>query len=112
MNGKLVYSSRQGRICPECERPVPDCECQAESTAATSDGIVRVGRETKGRKGKGVTTVSGIALPSAELKKLGKRLKQRCGTGGTVRDGVIELQGEHRDTVIGELTKLGMTVKR
>ena len=74
--------------------------------------MVRVGRQTKGRRGKGVTVVTGVPLSGADLTRLAKALKQRCGTGGTVKDGVIEIQGDHRDTLVAELTKQGFTVKR
>jgi translation initiation factor 1 len=76
------------------------------------DGVVRVGRETKGRKGKGVTVVTGLRLGEAELSVLARRLKKRCGAGGTVKDGVIEVQGEHRDTIVSELESQGYQVKR
>jgi translation initiation factor 1 len=76
------------------------------------DGIVRVSLDTKGRKGKGVTVVKGVLLDAAALTQLGKQLKASCGSGGTVKDGVIEVQGDHRDTVIATLQKQGYTVKR
>ena len=97
---RLVYSTDGGRI----------KENIAEQTFAT-DGIVRIRRETKGRKGKGVTTVSGLGLAEAELKTLAKQLKQKCSTGGTVKDGVIEIQGDHRDKLKAELENLGHNVK-
>jgi translation initiation factor 1 len=81
-------------------------------TAPRGDGIVRVGRETKGRKGKGVTVVVGVPLASDALEELATRLKRRCGSGGTVHEGVIEIQGDHRDTLVAELGRLGYTVKR
>lgn len=111
-NGGLVYSSEQGRICPGCSQPVKECACSKTTPAPQGDGIVRVGRQTKGRKGKGVTLVTGVPLDGAGLKGLGKELKQRCGTGGTVKDGVIEIQGDHRDTLVEELKKKGYVVKR
>ena len=74
--------------------------------------MVRVARETRGRKGKGVTVVTGVPLAGDELERLARQLKQRCGAGGRARDGVIEIQGEHRDTLVVELEKLGYTVKR
>ena len=77
-----------------------------------SRGIVRVGRETKGRRGKGVTVIHGAPLAGAALEELGARLKRACGSGGTVKDGVIEIQGDHRDFLVQELAKLGWTVRR
>lgn len=74
--------------------------------------MVRVGRETKGRKGKGVTLITGVPLIGKELNQLAKALKKKCGTGGTVRDGVIEIQGDHRDLLVTELQKHGWTVKK
>jgi translation initiation factor 1 len=117
-NARLVYSTGQGRLCPECARPMSDCRCrrskpaQAASNAPKGDGIVRVGRETKGRKGKGVTVVAGLPLMGTELEVLATRLKKRCGSGGTVHDGVIEIQGDHRDVLVAELATLGYVVRR
>jgi translation initiation factor 1 len=76
------------------------------------DGNVRVGRETKGRKGKGVTIITGVPLAHAEMQALATHLKKRCGSGGTLKDGVIEIQGDHRDLVVEELQKRGWNVKR
>lgn len=73
---------------------------------------VRVGRETKGRAGKGVTVITGLPLAPRELEQLAGELKRRCGSGGTVRDGVIEIQGEHRDTLVYELARRGFQAKR
>jgi len=112
-NSRLVYSSESGRICPKCKKPIAGCACSKSAAAPPSgDGIVRVGRETKGRRGKGVTLVTGVPLPTNELKKLAKELKQKCGTGGTLKDGVIEIQGDHRDSLIEMLKARGWTVKR
>lgn len=111
----LVYSTEHGETCPDCRAPVADCRCdeQAEQERlAALDGIVRLRRETSGRKGKGVTTISGVPLPEKELKALAKALKQRCGTGGAVKAGVIEIQGDHRDTLEAELERRGYRVKR
>ena len=74
--------------------------------------MVRVGREIKGRRGKGVTVVTGLPLAVADLEELATRLKKRCGSGGTVHEGVIEIQGDHRDTLVAELAKLGYTARR
>jgi translation initiation factor 1 len=112
-NSRLVYSSASGRFCPNCNKPIAKCVCRKQAAASTpSDGVVRVGRETKGRKGKGMTLISGVPLPTEELKKLAKELKQKCGTGGTLKDGVIEIQGDHRDALIEMLKTKGWTVKR
>ena len=115
-NGRLVYSTGTGRLCPECARPLADCRCRrskpAQAVAPKGDGVVRVGRETKGRKGKGVTVVTGLPLAGTALDELATRLEKRCGSGGTVHEGAIEIQGDHRDTLVAELGKLGYTVKR
>lgn len=115
-NASLVYSTEHGRVCPGCGQPAASCACAArpagKSKATKGDGAVRVGRETKGRKGKGVTVVTGLPLGNEELRELAKRLKARCGAGGTVRDGVIEIQGEHRDAVVRALQAEGFAARR
>jgi translation initiation factor 1 len=73
---------------------------------------VRVGRETKGRAGKGVTVITGLPLRGDQLEALASQLKRRCGSGGTVKAGTIEIQGDHRDTLVTELTRLGFSAKR
>ncbi len=110
----LVYSSERGRVCPKCGWPEKGCVCSQRGKAVSSvtDGIVRVGRQTKGRKGSGVTVVSGLPLAPDQLVALAKELKKKCGAGGTTRDGVIEIQGEHRDFLIAELSTRGFQVKR
>ena len=107
----LVYSSDHGRMCRECGRPQADCSCGQQS-APKGDGVVRVGRSTKGRKGKGVSVITGVPLSGAALDQLARELKQRCGSGGTVKDGVIEIQGEHRDLLVTELQNRGYRAKR
>lgn len=109
--GGLVYSTEQGRMCPDCRNPLDACSCK-EPAAPAGDGIVRVSRETKGRKGKGVTLVTGIPLAGAELKTFAKTLKAKCGTGGTVKDNTIEIQGDQRDILVPLLQAQGWTVKR
>ena len=112
--GGLVYSTDQGDTCPTCREPLAECRCEAlaeQERIAALDGIVRIRRETSGRKGKGVTTLTGIPLPENELTPLAKRLKKRCGTGGSVKNGVIEIQGDQRETLKQALTELGYTVK-
>ncbi len=110
-NSRLVYSSEQGRICPNCNQPIKQCRCKKAASVAKSDGIVRIRRETKGRKGKGVTLITGVPLAENELKELTKTLKQKCGTGGTVKAGIIEIQGDHRELLLTELQKHGWKVK-
>lgn len=110
-NSKLVYSCEAGRLCPDCGKSIKQCDCKKQS-APKGDGVVRIQRETKGRKGKGVTLVSGVPLADDELKKLAKMLKQKCGTGGTIKQGVIEIQGDHRDVLFAELQNKGWTVKK
>ena len=111
--GDLVYSTESGKICPQCGNPITQCTCQQQkSQAIKGSGVVRVGRETKGRKGKGVTVITGLPLNDLELKFLAKDLKQKCGTGGTVKEGVIEIQGEQRDTIVAELIKRGYAAKK
>ena len=113
---RLVYSTGHGRLCPECARPLTECRCRrskpAQPAAPAGDGIVRVGRETKGRKGKGVTVITGVPLAGDALEALATRLKKRCGCGGTVEAGVIEIQGDHRDLLVAELGQLGYTVRK
>ncbi|MGH6648124.1 translation initiation factor Sui1 [Aquabacterium sp.] len=111
-SGGLVYSTELGRTCPECRQAVAHCVCGQKVALPASDGIVRVSRETKGRKGKGVTLVKGVPLDSAALSDLGKQLKAACGCGGTVKEGVIEVQGDHVEVVMAFLQKKGWTVKR
>ncbi|WP_129141208.1 translation initiation factor Sui1 [Modicisalibacter coralii] len=110
----LVYSTEHGETCPECRQPIADCRCADQAEAeriAALDGIVRIRRETSGRKGKGVTTVTGVPLAEGELKTLAKSLKKRCGTGGAVKEGVIEIQGDHRQALKAELEAQGYRVK-
>jgi len=110
--GRLVYSSDSGRHCPDCGAPTDDCTCKTASTVPAGDGVVRIRRETKGRKGRAVTVVTGVPLTGSDLKDLAKRLKQLCGSGGTVRGGDIEIQGDHRDRIVDELARKGWSVKR
>lgn len=109
--GGLVYSTEAGRMCPACRQPVAQCVCH-RAVVPSGDGVIRVSRETKGRGGKAVTLVKGVALQSQALADLGKRLKAACGSGGTVKDGVIEIQGDHVDKVVAALQAQGHTVKR
>lgn len=107
----LVYSSELGRICPACGKPVKGCVCRKKTAAPASDGVVRVRRESKGRGGKTVTVIAGVPLNDEKLKVLSGELKRRCGTGGTIKDGDIEIQGDHRELLVAELKNRGYTVK-
>lgn len=106
----LVYSTDAGRMCPDCRQPVANCVCKQKSIPKI-DGPVRISRETKGRGGKSVTLVRNLALDSVALAQLGKQLRSSCGSGGTVKDGVIEVQGDHCDSVTAALQALGYIVK-
>lgn len=110
--GGLVYSTELGRTCPDCRQQVNQCRCRRSGAVPAGDGIVRVSRETGGRNGKSVTVVRGVLRAPQELEQLATQLKKCCGSGGTVKDGVIEIQGDHRDAIITKLTADGMTVKR
>ncbi|MFZ7126030.1 MAG: translation initiation factor Sui1 [Desulfobacterales bacterium] len=116
IDSALVYSTEQGRMCPDCGRPQSKCVCKRKRKTKADhrdagDGIVRVKREVKGRGGKTVTTLSGFQESDAELKQIASGLKNLCGTGGSVKDGVILIQGDHRETLKTELTKQGYKVK-
>lgn len=110
-NARLVYSSEIGRICPECSRPMGGCICRKSGSAPVGDGVVRIRRETKGRGGKTVTVITGIPLDASGIKALAGELKRRCGSGGTIVDSVIEIQGDHRELLQAELTRRGYRVK-
>ena len=106
----LVYSTETGRLCAGCGQPPSLCNCR-KTMAVAGDGVVRISRQTKGRKGAGVSLVSGVPGVEAELKTLAKTLKQKCGTGGTVKNGVIEIQGDHRELLRELLQQAGYRVK-
>jgi translation initiation factor 1 len=107
-DGGLVYSTEGGRMCPVCRRPFASCTCAAKTAAPVGDGVVRVSRESKGRGGKTVTVVRGLALDATALGALGKRLRTACGSGGTAKDGVLEIQGDHAERVIELLRAEGV----
>jgi translation initiation factor 1 len=111
--GGIAYSTGVGERCPNCLRPLRDCVCKKGTPGkAAGDGIVRVGRETQGRKGKGVTVITGLGLPEDELAALAAELKKRCGSGGSVHQGRIEIQGDHRDRLVDELVRRGWQARR
>ena len=108
---RIVYSTEQGRMCPGCGNPVNQCNCRKQ-TSPSGDGNVRVSRETKGRKGKGVTLIKGLDMDAATLALMSKKLKVMCGSGGTVKEGVIEIQGDHIERILDYLKKQGVKAKR
>jgi translation initiation factor 1 len=118
-DNRVVYSTEKGRICPECGRPAPACCCKKKkavkadrlSRGSPRDGTIRIQRETKGRKGKTVTVVIGVPLENTELEKFAQALKRRCGAGGSVIEGNIVIQGDHRQTILDEIRKHGYNAK-
>ena len=109
---RLVYSTDAGRMCPDCHQPTLACVCKKATTRPAPDGVIRVSRQTKGRGGKTVTRVEGMPLGDDALAQLGKQLRTACGSGGTVKGGVIEVQGDHCDKVIEALVQQGYAAKR
>jgi translation initiation factor 1 len=112
MSSRIVYSTGLGSLCPNCRRAVRECVCPKGAPGAAKPSAIRVGRETQGRAGKGVTTVAGLPMSLSDIEALATKLKKRCGSGGTVREGVIEIQGDHRDVIVAELAKMGWPAKR
>ena len=110
--GGLVYSTDSGRMCPACRQAISQCVCKQAVARPAGDGVVRVSRETKGRGGKAVTLVRGLALAPDALAAMAKQLRTQCGAGGTVKDGVVEIQGDHAERVLTLLQQHGLTVKR
>jgi translation initiation factor 1 len=108
---RVVYSTEQGRICPGCGTPVNECTC-LKQTSPSGDVNVRVSRETKGRKGKIVTLIKGLDMNAVNLALMSKKLKVMCGSGGTIREGVIEIQGDHIERIFDYLKKQGVSAKR
>ncbi len=109
-NSQLVYSTDAGRICPECGAAEHAGKCDT-SGQVLGDGKVRIQRETKGRKGAGVTLITGVPLAEKELKVLAKALKKKCGVGGAVKKGIIEMQGDQREVCLKALSGKGWDVK-
>ena len=111
--GGIVYSTDVGARCPNCLRPIRECICKEGTPGKTSsDGIVRVSRETQGRTGKGVTVITGLGLSAENMATLATELKKKCGSGGGVENGRIEIQGDHRDRLVEELIRRGWKAKR
>jgi len=111
--GRVVYSTDRGRLCPDCGVVRADCRCRltAGGTMPPGDGIVRLRRERKGRGGKAVTVISGLPEDGDALKARARTLKQRCGVGGAIKNGEIEIQGDQRALIKATLEAEGFTVK-
>jgi translation initiation factor 1 len=108
----IVYSSGEGRICPECRRPAKECICKQAEPAPAGDGVLRVRRELKGRRGKTVTRVSGFQLAAGDLKEMARRIKRHCGTGGGMDGADLIIQGDQVEKVMALLAGEGFVVKR
>lgn len=106
-----VYSTESGRLCPKCGRPVDHCICKKQTSRPIGDGNIRIFRDSKSRKGKTVTLITGIPLNDEDLRNLAAQLKRQLGSGGSVKDGAIEIQGEHREAVQAFLSKMGYKSK-
>ena len=113
---RAVYSSEHGRLCAQCGRPSKRCSCptypRRAASKSTGDGIARVGRTSKGRGGKTVTTITGLQVQPDDLAALARDLKRLCGTGGSVKAGVIEIQGDRREEIMQELARREIPAKR
>ena len=109
--GGLVYSTELGRMCPACRQALADCQCKAQTRPQSGDGVVRLRCETKGRKGKGVTVITGVPLDAARLAVFAQSLRQRVASGGAVKDGRIEIQGDHVASLLPLLQQQGWIVK-
>ena len=114
MPDRLVYSTDSGRVntCPTCGQPYKLCRCDQPSTSKKSDGIVRIMRDRKHRGGKTVTVITGVPANNEKITTLAQQLKKLCGSGGTVKNGVIEIQGDHCEKVQTRLSEMGYKVKR
>jgi translation initiation factor 1 len=111
-DSRTVYTTESGRICPNCGRPVASCQCKKQVQAPQGDGIVRVSLDKKGRGGKTVTLITGLTGSEEEQRQFASEMKRRCGTGGTLKDGAVEIQGDHRDLILEILKGKGMKSKR
>lgn len=112
-NNPLVYSTSQGRICPDCNRPINDCVCKVLKQQVPDKNLpIRIWLDRKGRGGKLVTRIEGLVMSAESLKALTREIKQKCGAGGAIKDFTIEIQGDVRDQVLEMLLKKGMSAKK
>ncbi|RPJ41204.1 MAG: translation initiation factor Sui1 [Chloroflexi bacterium] len=111
---RTVYTTETGRVCPDCGQPLDGDKhnCPPRAVRPKGDGVVRVSLDRKGRGGKSVTLVTGLPGSDEEIKALAADLKRRCCAGGALKEGVIEIQGDHRDTLLAALRARGFTVKK
>jgi len=109
-NNPTVYTTSSGRICPKCGRPVDSCNCK-KTIQPTGDGVIRIFRDSKKRKGKTVTIITGLSLSNEDLRLLHSELKQKCGSGGSIKEGNLEIQGDFREIIHSELKKRGFNAK-
>jgi len=107
----VVYSTDKGRLCPQCSNSSNQCTCKANATVYENNGYIQLSHETKGRKGKGVTLISGIPGTEKDIKAFAKKLKQKCNCGGSVKNGIIEIQGDHRTVLKEYLEKTNYKIK-
>jgi translation initiation factor 1 len=110
-----VFSTEFGRMCSKCGKPSNNCVCKKVeniSPRKNADNIVRLFIDRKGRGGKSVTIIDGLPYSSEQLKDLAKSIKRQCGTGGAIKEGKIEIQGDVRDLILPMLQKLGLVVKK
>ncbi|HSB36575.1 MAG TPA: hypothetical protein VLH41_06840 [Thermoanaerobaculia bacterium] len=109
---RLVYSTDRGSVCPACGWPKADCRCSARLDEPVPPKVTaKLRLETKGRKGKTVTVVDGLPRNTSFLEELAKALKTSLGTGGAVKDGTVEIQGDHRGRLRSLLASRGLTVR-
>lgn len=111
-DSRTVYTTESGRVCPTCGLPIAACRCKKKAVQPAGDGVIRISLDRKGRGGKTVTVVTGLAGSEDDLKLLAAELKRRCGTGGTLKDRIIEIQGDHRDLLMELLQAKGLKPKR
>lgn len=111
-NSRRVFSSDDGEICPQCTRAIEDCSCAPVAVSIPDGKNIRVAFDAKGRRGKAVTLVTGLPMADKQLKLFAKQLKKKCGSGGSVKDGAIEIQGDQRDKLVELLSQEGFAARR
>ena len=110
-HSRLVYSTQRNKNCTKCGNILRKCKCPEPTNLDQTDGLIRISKVTKGRKGSGVTLIKGVRGDSSALKHIARNLKSRCGVGGTIKDGVIEIQGDQRQLIQDFFESAGEKVK-